>query len=608
MNISPSLADSPIGLKGIADLQGLHFLIPQYQRGYRWTESQVTDLLEDLLHFQKTAPSDTFYCLQPMLVKRQGERWEVIDGQQRLTTIYILVNFIQDNYQRGGQPLFTLDYATRPKSQEFLAAINAEQAADNIDFYFMHQAQSCLAKWFEKQRFPSLAANNIYSTLLERTQVIWYELAPALGGQHEAFIRINSGKIPLTNAELVKALFLKRAQLGDAMEAQRFAQRQLELATEWDMIEARLRQPELWYFLNEEASPQPTRIEFLFDLVVKLDEKYNLELEAAHMADLLAKYEQGLPSEQARAADEYATFRYFNLKLQKTDTPTLLAKWQEVKGLFLLLEEWCNNRDWYHQLGYLITVGVSVAELVKASHARTKTQFRDYVLAQIKQRVSGQLEQWEYGRDYAKLRNVLLLFNIETLHQNQGASYRFPFQHYKGSGRESQRWSLEHIHAQNARGLGGRQAYQQWLRDVRPYVADQLARAEGKGSEAGEQPTPVEPVLTELDRLLQQTTIDKDDFEQVQRRVFALLGEPELHTIENLALLAATDNATLSNGVFPQKRRLIMELEREGSFIPITTRNVFLKYYPADRQQYVQAIRTTLAAYLTPAPTPADAN
>jgi hypothetical protein len=128
-----------------------------------------------------------------------------------------------------------------------------------------------------------------------------------------------------------------------------------------------------------------------------------------------------------------------------------------------------------------------------------------------------------------------------------------------------------------------------------------------------------EQVLTAIDGLLDKSSIDKEEFDQVQQQVFQLLGEPDVHTIENMALLTANDNSALSNGVFPQKRQRVMELEREGSFIPIATRNVFLKYYnddpkhlafwtADDRRSYVLAIRETLAKYLTPASTTAHAN
>ncbi|MDO7874743.1 DUF262 domain-containing protein [Hymenobacter sp. ASUV-10] len=581
-------------MKTIAELKGYKFLVPQYQRGYRWTKTQVKDLLEDLLHFKDTAATETFYCLQPVLVKPFGEQWELIDGQQRLTTIHILLGYIQGTYRRSVVPLFTLEYATRDESQGYLENIDPARASDNIDFHFMHQARASMAEWFEQQDSPEAVADDIYPTLLRRTKVIWYELAPDLGGEHEAFIRINSGKIPLTNAELIKALFLKRAQVGEPEDQSRFERRQLEMATEWDMIEARLQQPDLWYFLNEGISQQPTRIEFLFELLAGIEKS---------------------------GREDYATFYYFNEKLAKADTERLLEEWRKVKDLFLLLEEWYNNRDWYHKIGYLITVGEKIGTLVKMARACTKTEFSAYVQKRIKNTVADTWETWNYNDNYRELKNVLLLFNIETLHQNKGASYRFPFRHYKGDGEDARRWSLEHIHAQNSRGLSGKDAYVQWLKDVRRFVVDRMAQVSGATESESEQSEPSQPqqVLDELDALIQQTAIDKDDFELVQKRIFALLGEPDLHTVDNLALLTVSDNSKLSNGVFPQKRALIMELERKGSFIPIATRNVFLKYYSEtpenlaywsadDRRNYVDSIRETLKAYLTPVAAATHAN
>jgi hypothetical protein len=115
--------------------------------------------------------------------------------------------------------------------------------------------------------------------------------------------------------------------------------------------------------------------------------------------------------------------------------------------------------------------------------------------------------------------------------------------------------------------------------------------------------------LAEITVMLAKKELDKAEFETMQERIFGLFGEPELHTIDNLALLSKTDNSALSNGIFPQKRARIMELEKEGSFIPIATRNVFLKYYSTeathmsywtatDRKSYLQAIKDTLAEYL----------
>ena len=603
------LTKATIGLRSIADLAGLTFLVPPYQRGYRWTEVQVKELLDDLVYFgevRERSRSETFYCLQPVLVKSLGgHEYELVDGQQRLTTLHLLYGYIQQQYQRGGSPLFTLRYVTRPESQRFLEALNAsspptdlaEQAKANIDFTFMLQAWESLERWFNDQRRPALTAGDLYGTLLKHTQVIWYELpdnSGEPGQEQQAFIRLNSGKIPLTNAELIKALFLKRAADDADSDAGSlaFERRQLELAADWDRMEARLRQEELWYFLNQSASRHPTRIELLFELHKALNPPS--------------------PEEQKLLGDDaYATFRYFNHRLQRASKKELLKAWGEIKHLFLTLEEWYANSLWYHELGYLIAVGTPVIKLLQVQGGGTKRAFAEYVREEIRNTVAGGLDKWKYGANKAQLRNALLLFNIETL--RTGGSYRFPFQHYKS---ERHLWSLEHIHAQNDKGLRRHQDFVNWLVDVRPYVAKlpglrplhedgEQEQVEGRS----EPPTAAE-VLERLDALVAQQVIEKEEFKEVQLTILELLGEPNLHGIENLALLSTQQNAVLSNGIFAQKRQQILDMECAGEFVPIATRNVFLKYYTkqpdhlsywtaTDRAAYKAEIRRVLANYLT---------
>jgi len=89
------MSDMALSLKPVNDLLGEKFFIPAYQRGYRWTPRQVTDLLEDILTFQSESDGskkETFYCLQPVVVmQRQEGDWELIDGQQRLTTLFLVL-------------------------------------------------------------------------------------------------------------------------------------------------------------------------------------------------------------------------------------------------------------------------------------------------------------------------------------------------------------------------------------------------------------------------------------------------------------------------------------------------------------------------------------
>ena len=104
----------------------------------------------------------------------------------------------------------------------------------------------------------------MYVHLYRRVKVIWYEAAPEVDST-ALFTRLNIGRIPLTNAELVKALLLARS--GEGGTASR---RQIEIGMQWDVIERDLHDEGLWAFLtNRLPTDYPTRIELLFDLMVE---------------------------------------------------------------------------------------------------------------------------------------------------------------------------------------------------------------------------------------------------------------------------------------------------------------------------------------------------
>lgn len=104
-----------IELREINKLIKERFYIPTYQRGYRWDKQQVTELLNDIYGFMHTSNTQLgeFYCLQPIVVKKQEDgRFDVIDGQQRLTTFFIIQKCL-------GKKTFHIEYK-REGSAEFL--------------------------------------------------------------------------------------------------------------------------------------------------------------------------------------------------------------------------------------------------------------------------------------------------------------------------------------------------------------------------------------------------------------------------------------------------------------------------------------------------------
>jgi len=276
-----------ITLYSISELLGKNFFIPSYQRGYRWDKQEVEDLLSDIHSFalKKYKTEKEFYCLQPIVVKKCDENdihsnnltsdqdnnvwYEVIDGQQRLTTIRILFTYLikelyrdKSLYDAHKKRLYRLEYETGKVSTEFLDSIYPTDKF--IDLYFISEAYLTIENWFENQSNPQKAKEKLRNTLIDTredkgedgiVQVIWYEIASNPEGHQnaiETFIRINLGKIPLTSSELIKALFLQEREFykGESKEKENEIAKlkQLQIATEWDRIESALHNEDFWWF------------------------------------------------------------------------------------------------------------------------------------------------------------------------------------------------------------------------------------------------------------------------------------------------------------------------------------------------------------------------
>lgn len=259
----------------IVNLLDKNFLIPDYQRGYRWDKQQVNDMLNDIFEFmKKEKKDDEIYCLQPLVVsKQQGNTWRVVDGQQRLTTIYLILKYINIENKK----LYTIKYQTRDRSQTFLEGLSSSTKEndamenvdfmDNVDFYHIYIVYKAIEEWFSihKEECPKDVFGD---TLLNRVNVIWY----CVNNEQETkiFTRLNIGKIPLTDSELIKAMFLNRNNYADG-NADEVKSRQHKLANEWYAIENTLQNDEFWLFIHNRFYKKPTRIDFILELMCRND-------------------------------------------------------------------------------------------------------------------------------------------------------------------------------------------------------------------------------------------------------------------------------------------------------------------------------------------------
>lgn len=606
-------------LKSVAELQNLAFYIPDYQRGYRWTRRQVEDLLNDIFEFSQKENAG-IYCLQPLVViKRSSEeqlldmvhaakdldevkrilngQWEVVDGQQRLTTIRLILEVLNC-------PCYDITYQTRENSAEFLNTITTKGEKDaktNIDFYRIYEAYKKIDEWLkeidgkQKERFQNV--------LLNQVKFIWYETQE---NPKEVFTRLNIGKISLTNAELIKALLLNKSNF-DRRDDDKIRLWQQGIAMEWDVIEYALQSNEFWLFLNAPGDERPTRIDYVFDMICR--------------CDMLGC------KDEKDTSDEFRTFRYFYhyLAVQKQKEISLAQAvrtiWEKVREIFQTLQEWFDDMELYHYVGYLICMGRNIDEIYEHwNDSDNKAGFIEkYLTEEIKKTIPYKdIENTVYevkqegsqfkGGSKTNCRPILLLHNLQTvINQNRilsanakyknGVFYKFPFHLYKLEG-----WDVEHIDSNTENGLDNIQSQREWLLNAYFGLQDKTLRDQiqkffkqyaGKAYEQSEdsaKQTARDEAFTELKHQIED--VGGND----------RLSQNEKNKIWNFTLLDSSTNRSYGNAIFPAKRKVIIgkdqgkkfnssTIDENGqivlgsaenspsAFIPPCTRYVFLKYY-----------------------------
>lgn len=571
------------------------FFIPSYQRGYRWDTRQVEDLLDDLFEFMELKNGGK-YCLQPVVVKKmENGDWEVIDGQQRLTTIFIILSRLKKSIASISP--YSIDYQTRPSIREFIVGLDGRLDNSNMDYYHISNAYAVVDNWINTKltkEFEASIEADLFSTLMKEVEIIWYQINDETN-PIDVFTRLNVGKIPLTSSELVKAIFLSSSNLnyGENKYSQgEIYRKQLEVAGAWDRIEYSLREPEFWGFLNQDESEYPTRIDFVLKMISR--------------------------ARKAHADDHYFIFRHFYEKLSalKKDENSLEElrrknksiiddEWDAIRAGHRTLREWYSNHKYYHLIGYLIHIGYNIADIYDNYRASTKDDFSEYLTNEIRTSLSTvSLLSLRYGVNNQLIHKTLVLFNVLSTYEIGDSNIRFPFN--KLNDRKLT-WSLEHIHAQNSQNLK-KSDYPNWIED---HIKALERNDAEKNADLIER---LNEVLTGL-RESSNNSVDEGTFDALFTEVVQAFTdendkETELHDISNMALLDKDANAALNNSVFEVKRHTILKLERKGTYIPIATRNVFLKYYTDspdhlsywtkdDREGYTNKIAVTLKPYLT---------
>lgn len=620
------------------------FIIPSYQRGYRWDADQVVKLLDDLNEYKAAKDSnDTtigdFYCLQPIVVKSLTEDkvkermgvtyaydinvnyYEIVDGQQRLTTIYILLKYLQDKrpqfflieYERDAQCGYSRKNILDHLCDENLPLPN------NVDEYYFIDAYKAIEKWFDVKLQDDTDFDNAMSTLLKKhTRVIWYELDEAISDCYEVFRNINNGKIPLTDAELVKAMLLNSKLFAPQTSGNTNADREIKnaiirrnqerYARLWDDIQHRLNDNHLWSFITGNHDFRtPTRIDFLLQLVVmknsgtmfadagKLFEYYENELGKLKNVDdgreTVVKEREYAESvfESVRKSfrtiqDWYETPKYFNyIGMIMTYTKKSKAseddnRQERLKTLVNLMEFY----DGHTRDEFLVELMRRVRKLIGKVTSDFMGLNDDSSIAPNDETDEDDFVGGDEGDDDDEENDVV---NAQTasdkdIDDRSAVNYThnrkdiekwlmlFNILELNEVGEKfdftigESGWSVEHIKAQHSE-VAKSEDWKGFLKKERERIGD--------GFDA---------IRQEIDAVLAMDNQYKEPLEEVMNKIDKEVDgfkDIDKHRLGNLALLSKDANSSFNNSQFYEKREKMLK-NVDGNF-PYSTRRVFLKVY-----------------------------
>lgn len=584
-------------LRTIEKLEGFHFSIDRYQRGYRWGMREIYALLDDILAFK--SEKEGFYCLQPLVVRLKEDNisYELIDGQQRTTTIYLILKYLlnEDFYRityetRGGDdgynqflselntfefPDFTSEEIENleDKISEYWKTIFIEeyQIKNSVDNFYLFKAYCLIKTWFENQENIK---NNFEHQLLQNTKVIWYEEKIEQSKVANTFINFNEGKISLDQAELIKGLFV--LEFKNIIDNTQKSYEENQFADEWNSMEQQLRIPSFWNFVYSE--------------------KDNREL--ANKITLLLELEKG---KAKKTEDLFYTLRAYDKAFKSDEKPN----WRTLSNLYNLLEEWYQNKETYHLMGAVVhltstTIHQVVEEYNKQHSKKALNNYLKSVLRDEFFKAGENNFKDKYNPDglkYGKREvfRILFLYNI-ALAQIKDKYYRFPFDLFK----KVKLWNIEHIYAKNSKGFENLDDLEKWYKELSEIFEENkeiLANNEELKNNWDD---------IDIKNLEKSNNLVK----KIELQLQELLDKDAL---SNLCLLDNITNIQVSNKVFREKRDKILEINEfldEKAYIPQGTKEVFQKsitpsqdlvlnyWNTKDRDAYIEDIKSKITDFL----------
>lgn len=574
--------DANEGCLGQYDASIYH--IPAYQRGYKWASSKTTDaipvLMNDLWEAFKSSKNSNRkeYYMQYITVKKiNNENYlEVIDGQQRLTSFSILlsvvnllldgeINIVKDKLKYAIREDFFNHYIyDKKKLSIFLDAIWYKETGLNInnensnsqDIFYLHSAAQFIHAFLNYEKVKAeLAEFNAF--IQNFVKIIVNEIEPHIDSER-VFRNLNSNKVGLTEAELIKGLLLTKAARASSEQVKQKHYREiLEIRTalgrQWDEITTWVNDKKVKHFFFSNKN-KPYNERSFNDIISKefLNPKEPITKQKALLLLLLS---MTFNKDTEIKDSQYLLFNYFHKETKNNNSS--LEFLTSLKEIYSILKDRYQKEQIYNLLGYVFFVEGSTVNKIDYLSKNIYWSKEDLLLELIKDRnkhLPENLEDLKYGEYNKEIHSVLLALSVFEISKEK-KEIRFDYYNFRGT---RNKWSLEHIFPQSPEGTwrGTNQILsEEEKKEILKMIGDDYDNIKE-----------VRQVLSLAERSENQKEI-----------YYEALQKTWVNNLGNMSLLALPDNSSNGCAMFKLKRDNVNELIQNGSFVPRHTFEIFNK-------------------------------
>lgn len=545
-----------------SQLKQIYYNIPDYQRGYEWGENNVRLLLEDLKKFlDKIYISDTdkflddklFYCLQHITIisKDNGEYYNVVDGQQRLTTIAIILAYFGKADLLKGK----LKYSSREDTGEFLnneiftrkywEQNDKEEDVKHKDEFYIRAAANMVQTWDKEQTWNSNQRKRYIEILLNRTKFIVNVVS---GNEEMIFANINGAKAELDGADLLRAVQIthsskEKYEITHSDNSNEVNEYRVKMGMLLDEINNWCGQKDVRTFLgrflkddsfdksgfNEKLYP----INYLYRMMYEMHPDNNMPFE----------------------------FRFFEYGLDIKGNGVGDDNWEmyiELKRIYGFVRDWYESDEIYHYLSYLFSNFKSKVNFVAIYKTWENSKGKLSFITELKKEISKYIleiysSDGENNEEPAKekLKNDLANLSFSWYHNKESlvkililldviysckSKYRLPINYFVSKGED-----IEHIGCQtpNEEDLNNREKWLEYIKKLNDYKFDI-----DKGR---------------LDEWWEKLLKEQEVIDDVTSNIIDELNSYGLNSIGNLVLLHSSQNRSYRNASFNTKKSIIIE-------------------------------------------------